>query len=297
MSTPTKSILSRITQQQRQLPPRLLLAGPIGIGKTSFAAQAPDPLFICAEDGLLGMDHVQRFSPADLTDLNALLDGIAAEGLTDFKTLVIDTFDWLERLIYDHVLKRDGKKNVEAYGGYGKEQNVAEPEFLAILRKLDDIRVKYSMGIIILSHVKIKEFHDPSGVSYDRYELKGSKKLIGVLAEWVDAYLFTVYEVFQTGGKDETKTVGGERIIHTEWNPAWDAKNRLNLPSVIPLSYAAFVAEVEQNSTSALRQRALTLAGTAKWETPEKEAVSRKYIKSAIALDLKDAIKRLEEMQ
>lgn len=110
------SILNKIKRGHANLPPRILLAGPEGIGKSTFGSKSPNPLFISAEDGLTGLDHVQRFSPANLAEVHTLVD---QPEITQFKTLVVDTTDWLERLICSSICARDGKSDIEEYG-YGK---------------------------------------------------------------------------------------------------------------------------------------------------------------------------------
>jgi hypothetical protein len=132
------SILARVKRGDAELPPRILIAGPEGIGKSTIASQAPSPLFICSEDGLTGLEHVARFSPSSLQELNALLDELVTNP-GEYKSLVIDTADWLERMIYDGICKRDGKANIEDYG-YGKGYTIAEQELVSVLAKLDQIR-------------------------------------------------------------------------------------------------------------------------------------------------------------
>lgn len=265
------SILDKIRRGSADLPPRVVLAGPEGIGKSTFGSKAPNPLFICAEDGLTGLDHVQRFSPANLTELHAMLD---QPEITQFKTIVVDTTDWMERLICRSVCVRDGKEDVESYG-YGKGYVVMENELVNLLHKFDALRHK-GMGIILLSHVQIRTFTSPEGESYDRYEMKGHKRFTGILREWPDCLLFATFEVFKTKvkGTAKEKTVGGSRIIHTQWSPAWDAKNRLNLPETIDLEWDAFEAASKENSTPALIAKAkaayavatIPEASKAKWE-------------------------------
>lgn len=251
------SIFDKIKKGDSNLPPRVLLSGPEGIGKSTWASHAPKPLFISSEDGLTGLNHVDRITPANLTELHALLDAIIKDGC-EFKTLVVDTADWLERMIYASICKRDGKSDIEDYG-YGKGYVIAENELVGIIAKLDAIRATRRMGIIILSHVQIKRFAEPGGSEWDRYEMKGNKRMTGILREWPDACLFAVFEVHQTKekGKSREKTIGGDRVVRTVWSPGWDAKNRYRLPETLPLDYAAFSDAVKAavDSTPALKEQ------------------------------------------
>ena len=265
------SILDKIKKGAADLPPRVLLSGPEGIGKSTWASHAPAPLFISAEDGLTGLNHVDRFTPESLIEVTALLDAIWKDG-SKFKTIVIDTADWMERLIYRFICTRDTKTDIEDYG-YGKGYVIAENELVKILASLDAIRAKHKIGVIFLSHVQIKKFVEPGGAEWDRYEMKGHKRMTGMLREWPDACLFAVFEVFQTkerGKKD--KTIGGGRIVHTTWSPGWDAKNRLQLPETLELDYAKFAEAIAANSAPALRELVKEAFKAAKLDDASKKA-------------------------
>lgn len=293
------SILNKIKRGDGELPPRILIAGPEGIGKSTIASNAPNPLFVASEDGLTGLEHVARFTPADLDELNAMLDAFAA-GAGEFKTLVVDTADWLERLIYTSICRRDGKKNIEDYG-YGKGYTIASQELVSILGKLDAIRHRGRVGIIILSHVQIRTFNDPRGESWDRYEMKGNKNMTGILREWPDACLFATYDVYKTKGHgaEKGKAIGGERVLHTQWSPAWDAKNRLNLPESIPLSWDDLSRAIEENGPAALRAKVRSLYASAKIPESAKSAWEKSMasIDSTPADRLRIAIEKLSTIQ
>jgi hypothetical protein len=290
-------ILKQIKRGSSESTHRILLAAPEGVGKTTFASKAPNPLFICAEDGMVGFEHLQRFVPTGLDDLHNLLDALVAS--IDFKTVVIDTTDWLERLICSSVCKRDGMADIEAYG-YGKGYVVLENELVKLLQKLDILRSK-GLWIILLSHVQIKAFNDPTGTTYDRFEMKGQKRFTGILREWPDACLFSVREVFKAKvkGTRAEKAIGGDRVMHTEWSPAWDAKNRLNLPESIPMEWEDFAKAVADNSNAALCAQIRKLHASAK--IPETDVP--RWTKALASLEtmtadkLKAAIEKLKALQ
>lgn len=294
------ALLSRIKRGQIELPPRVMLSGPQGIGKTTWASKSPSPLFIAAEDGLTGMGHVERFAPASAAELTEFLNELL-QAPTAFQNIVFDTADWLERMIHEHICKRDNYKDIEAYGGgWGKGDKISGYELVALLQKLEQIREKHKVGIIFLSHVQIKTFTPPGGDAYDRYQPKGGKQFTGVLAEWVDASLFAVHEVFKSeADKKAPKIIAGERIIKTSWSPAWDAKNRYNLPEELPLEWDAFEQAVAANSPAALREQVKKLHATAKLENGKKETWAKwlTKIETCPADKLKQAIENLSKLQ
>jgi len=291
------SILAKIKRGGECLPPRVSLAGPEGIGKSTFGASAPSPLFISQEDGLTGLDHVARVNPETFADVLALVDEITANG-SEFKTLVIDTMDWLERSIHSYVCQRDGKAAILDYG-YGKGYVVAEQELVLLLSKLDALRSRQKMGIVLLSHVHIKTFSSPDGNTWDRYEAKGHKGFTGILREWPDACLFAVYEVFKTKEKGEQreKVIGGDRIIHTQWSPGWDAKNRLGLPETLPLSYDDFDAAVQENRPDKLREQYVALLKTADMPAADREKWAKVDVATLPPDRIKGGIAKLKTLQ
>lgn len=291
------TILSKIKRGGESLPPRVSLAGPEGIGKSTFGASAPSPLFISQEDGLTGLDHVERFYPETFADVIGLVDELTANG-SSFKTLIIDTVDWLERSIHAFVCKRDDKAGIEEYG-YGKGYKVAEQELVLLLSKLDALRQRQKMGIILLSHVHIKAFSSPDGTTWDRYEMKGHKGFTGILREWPDACLFAVYEVFKTKekGDQREKVIGGDRVLHTQWSPGWDAKNRLGLPETLPLSWDDFAAAVEANRPDKLREKYMALLKTADMPAADREKWEKVDVSTLAPDRIKSGISKLKSLQ
>lgn len=292
------NILTKIKSRVEQFPPRIVLLGMEGIGKTTLAAAAPSPLFIAAENGLTGFDSIPHLEPETFSEVLSLCDALLSADSIEYKTIVIDTADWMERLIHAHICKRDGKDNVEAYG-FGKGMKIAEQELVLLLSKLDSIRQKHGVYILITSHVTIRTFNDPSGDSWDRYEMKGAKGFAGILREWPDATLFAVYEVFKLKNKDggKDRTAGGERIMHTTWSPAHDAKNRLNLPEVLPLSWEALHQAIEDGSPSKLREQYVALLKTADMPAADREKWAKVDVTSLPPDRVKGGIAKLQSLQ
>lgn len=248
--------LDSITVGDPIKPARTGVYGPDGVGKTSFAAGAPSPIFIRAEDGL-GLLKVPAFPPAQT--FHEALEAIALllrEPHT-YRTLVIDSLDWLEGLVWAHTCQKHGVGHIEEIGGgYGKGYLYADDEWDRLFRGLDLLRINRGMGIILICHSEIKRFDAPDSAPYDRYQLKLQKRAAAKVAEWVDVlgfanFVTTTRESDVGFGKKVVRGMGaGDRELYVEERPAFDAKNRYNLPASMPLEYAAFrdalVTAVEQ---------------------------------------------------
>lgn len=240
----TEMTLANVRRGVRPAPDRILLVGTEGIGKSTFAACAPKPIFIAAEDGIRHLDVASFPEPKTLEDVTGALAELATES-HEFETLAIDTVDWLEPLIIDHTCRLNGWANIEA-PGYGKGYVAALSEWRSFLATLERVRRERGMEIILLAHAQIRNFANPAGDDYARYECKLHKGAAALLKEWTDANLFACHEEFVSEKDGKSKGVStGKRLLHTERTAAWDAKNRHNLPAEIELSYAAYAAARE----------------------------------------------------
>lgn len=242
-ATKSRMTLDAIQRKTEPQPDRILLVGTEGIGKTTFAAESPSPVFLCAEDGIpVILGDVPRFPvPESVADvLDAVRTLIREEH--DFRTFVIDTVDWLEPIVWRDLCARNDWKDIEA-PGYGKGYVAATEEWRKILAALDILRKRKGMEVILLAHAAIRTFQNPAGNDFSRYECKLNKGAAALLREWCDVNLFAIHEEFAEvkAGKPTRKGIStGRRVIHTERTAAWDAKNRYALPAELPLNYADY---------------------------------------------------------
>jgi len=229
---------------------RVLLYGVEKVGKSSFAAGAPGAIFVCPEDGLTSIDAPRFPEPTWWGEVLGSIEELRT-GDHQYQNLVLDTLDWLEPLIWDHICQRDTKTDIEDYG-YGKGYTAALAEWRRLVADLERLRKERGMGVILLAHSWIKSFKNPEGDDFDRYEMKLNLKAGGFIKEWCDAVLFANHETY--AHQDDKKRVRGvstgARLIHTERSAAWDAGNRYNLPAEMPLDWATFAAAVEANRTA-----------------------------------------------
>ena len=236
-------MLASIISGPQPGPRRLLCYGTPGIGKSTFAAGAERPVFIPTEDGLNEID-CHRFPMA--TSLAQVLDALASLYQEDhgFKTVVIDSLDWLERLIWAEVCLKRNVPSIEDIA-YGKGYTFALSHWRDVLDGLSALRNERGMTVVLLAHAKVERFENPETESFDRYAPRLHKTACAMVIEWCDEVLFANYKVFTKAtdeGFNRTRVQGigtGERILRTSERPAHIAKNRLCLPDELPLDWRA----------------------------------------------------------
>lgn len=263
--------------------PRICLIGVEGVGKTTAGAQCPNPIFLCSEDGIVGsgFDDVASYSPKTWEEALQFISWLTTSDHA-YQSLIIDTLDWLEPKINKFLCTRDKKENIEDYG-YGKGYVVALDEYRKFLAMVEQLRTKKNMLILINAHCQIKNFSNPVGDNYDRYELKVSKQIAGITKEWVDAILFANFETLtvKEGSKTKAKGVGGsKRIVHTTRCAAWDAKNRYSLPDVLPFDMGEILKSMEVGQPDTIENILAEIEGLIPMLEEAKKIEAQKYVNS-----------------
>ena len=231
-------------------PQKAVIFGPEGIGKSTLAAQFPAPVFLDTEGGTHHLDVARRPPPELWDDVTKAVAALATEA-HEFKTLVLDTVDWLEKLLVDHVCKQANKTSIEDFG-YGKGYVVLAEEFTKFLASLEPL-LRRGMHVLFLAHTRIVKFEQPDAAgAYDRYELKLSKQVGPLVKEWCDLLLFGNYFTkVAENDQGRKRGVGGrDRKLYTTHSAAWDAKNRHGFDEMLPFEFAA-IASAFGGSTSA----------------------------------------------
>lgn len=236
--------LNQLVRAARPKPPIMTVYGVHGIGKTTFAAQAPSPVFVQTEDGLgtLACPHFPL--AATFEDAIGALAALYTEP-HDFKTCVIDSVDWLEALIWAKACRDNGWASIED-AGYGKGYVAALNLWRQYIDGLNALRDDKGMTVIQIAHTDIKRFDSPEHDPYDRYTIKLHARAAALVQEHSDIVLFANYRISTVKAdvgfnKKVSRAVGsGERVIHTTERPAFLAKNRYGLPDTLPLDWQAF---------------------------------------------------------
>lgn len=225
---------------------KVVIYGPEGIGKSTFASKFPDPVFIDTEGSTKDMDVARFDKPASW---QMLLDEVkyVQQHPECCKTLVVDTADWAEMLCSESICNKAQMDGIEGFG-YGKGYVYLAEEFGRLLDLLSDV-VEKGIHVVVTAHAMMRKFEQPDEMgAYDRWELKLQKKTAPLLKEWADMLLFANYKTYSvavdTKGQ-KRKAQGGRRVMYTQHHPCWDAKNRYGLPEQISFDYSEIAPIIE----------------------------------------------------
>lgn len=235
-----------ITSGKIQTAQKIVVYGPEGIGKTTFAACFPNPVFSDTEGSTKHID-VRRFDRPQ--SWAALIEQVKyVLSVKPCGTYVIDTMDWAEKLCIDDICAKYKKSGLESFG-YGNGYVYLAEEIGRFLNILEEI-VESGINVVLLAHAFMRKFEEPDEMgAYDRWELKLTRKVAPLVKEWADMILFANYKTYVVASDDNNKKFkaqGGKRTMYTTHHPCWDAKNRHGLPEELPFEYAAIKHCIEE---------------------------------------------------
>ena len=260
-TTTARTSLADVIRGGRGLPSRVVLHGQGGIGKTSFAAYAPDPIFLLSfgETGLhtlIDSGQLKDIPNIEIPNWESLIPVIRELTTTEhnYKSLVLDTADGFEKQCNDLLLHREFNSDLSLFGNYSAgNRAVAGGPWRELLIALDALRQAKQMGVILLAHTAIVDFKNPSGLDYKRFVPNMYKDVWQLTYNWADIVLFGYPEVVakKEKGDQKAKGYGGDvRIMATEYSAIADAKNRHALPAEIQMGNSG--SEAWQNFKAAL---------------------------------------------
>lgn len=245
-----KSLLNLVTTRKRRRPFFGVLYGPPGVGKSTFASEAPNPIFIPCERGL-DQISVPRFPiPQTLAEFGSYLKAIQEEP-NDYETVIIDTIDSLESPLMVQAVCEEGKvDNLEMYGGgYSKGNLRLRDYWQRLLIRLTAL--SETKTVLLLAHSHLRTINDPMlSTAYEIHELKVAAKSAEIIRQYVDFIVFG--KVSMTVSKDTPKArkgrgiVSSDREMHTQPATGLECKNRYGLPSPMEFSWAALQQGIDQ---------------------------------------------------
>lgn len=245
----------QITRGKIPCAKKVVVYGPEGIGKSTFASKFPDPVFIDTEGSTKDMDVARLPRPSSWEMLLEEIDYVKNHP-EEFKTLVIDTVDWAEQLCVNYICSKHGKSGIEDFG-YGNGYVYTKEEFGRFLNQLEDV-VEKGVHVVLTAHAQIRKFEQPDEMgAYDRYELKLGKKTQSqtspLVKEWSDMLLFAKYKTYSVAADDKGKkhkAQGGRRVMYTSHHPCWDAKNRYGLDEELSFDYSEIAHIISSDKQS-----------------------------------------------
>ena len=236
--------LSQLNRTNVPKPPRILIHGVAGVGKTTFASESRNPVFVQTEDGLGTLAATSFPLARTFEDVMGALAALYTEE-NEHCTVVIDSVDWLEPLIWNKACRDNGWASIED-AGYGKGYIAALTLWRQYIDGLNALRDVRGMTVVQIAHTDIKRFDSPEHDPYDRYVIKLHARAAALLQEHSDVVLFANYRISTVKAevgfnKKVNRAMGsGERVIHTAERPAFLAKNRYGLPETLPLAWDTF---------------------------------------------------------
>lgn len=284
---------------------KVLIYGPEGIGKTTFASKFPEPLFIDTEGSTKELNVRRLPVPSSWSMIKEEVRYVAQH--PDIcKTLAIDTADWAERMAIQAVLDEHNKNGIEDFG-YGNGYRYVYEKFGELLNLLNDV-IAANINVVLTAHAALRKFEQPDELgSYDRYTMKlidsPKTSISAAVKEWADMVLFANYKtiVITDSKTKKTKAQGGSRVMYTTHHSCWDAKNRYGLPDELPFRYDEIRNVIEGNAVARVDTKAATITAPLQEETatksvpePEKKEEAEKP-DDKTAEPVKEAPKETEE--
>ena len=251
----------KITKGKQQRAQRVVLYGVESVGKSTFAAQFPNPLFLDIEQGTSHL-NVDR---CDISSWKQLTDSLVEAKATDYQTIVIDSADWAERLCVEDLLASSKKTSIEDFG-FGKGWVMVAERMSRMLASVDTL-IEAGKNVVLIAHSRIVRFEAPDALAaYDRYELKLSKQSSPLLKEFADELWFLRFKTkVSTTDTGKGKGIGGkERILLTTHSAAYDAKTRSGLAEELPLEWAS-VSHLFPIAKAAPAPAPITVVKTEDW--------------------------------
>lgn len=223
---------------------KAVIYGQEGVGKSTLATHFPGAVFIDCEGSTSRMNVRRLPRPTSWNMLTQEMDFVLESAKSkDYGTVIIDTFDWAERLALDELCAEHSVTGIEGIG-YGKGWEFEKEKIGRFLDRTDKL-ISAGINVVLLCHAVSRKTTLPEETEeFDHWELKlGNKttnKIAPLLKEWSDMTLFLAFRTNIIAVDDKGKkhkATSCERVIYTTKTAWWDAKNRFGLPDRMPLEW------------------------------------------------------------
>jgi len=242
--------LSQVVRNKLDKPPFIVIHGAAGVGKTSFAAGALNPIFIPVEDGLGVLDVATFPEPKKAEELTMMIQTLMKED-HNYKWLVIDSLTSLEKKLWKDLTQKDNAESIEDVGGgYGKGYTRAVEWSTQLINDLRELRRVKGMGIVLIAHSKVTTFNPPDKSSYDHYTLNVNPKMADFIHTQADIVAYCELEQLIRqedkgfGAKQGKVTETGNRVLHCYSSNKYTSKNRYGIQTPIPMNWSELMKHV-----------------------------------------------------
>lgn len=249
------SILANLSRGKRIKAPKIVVYGSAKVGKSTFASQIENAVFIDIEGGLDALD-VAKVQAKTFKDVLDILAALSTEQ-HDHKAIVVDSLDWMETLMWQHVCIANNVTSIELVGGgYGKGYLEAAKLWSEFFTACDYLRNERGMAVVLIAHDIVSKMQPPDGEPYNYAELKLHARAAALVKEWSDCIAYATEKTFTKKhdigfNKNHVRAIGSNnRVLVVGKNPAYVSGNRYGMQDEVPLDWNAFVAAMSAAVTT-----------------------------------------------